>query len=580
MYRLLIDGIEAELNRDTKINVSRTVFDLSDLSKRGMKFTNAFVIPITNTNDKILGYPSRLSSNNQAFERTYPYQLEDINTIVSTGRVVIKDYDEKKGIKIQLVEGYDFWSLAGQKRLNDVVNHGDDFQFNASNMNALKFKTSSVFVTALHTATGNKNDTALVNYKYTRPCYNFKVVLEKICADIGFDIDYGTVLENTDLEDIGCLSNATDFYVTDFKRRFEGQVLSGDIDFSSASIVIPNVGNTTLSGNSLLFNTYKTSVIIKGFVSSQIDTSIEVTFPDRIERIAIQRGDSFINFRSDSAEIGATATISCPDALTLDDVYVYSAVREGDIFDIEEDITLSNSWVLSDYNLPVITYKAFIKTLAKMFFLDTVIDEQNKVLKLVYLGGAIDTNNFVDLTGRINRDNSWTAGKVYGRLNVFTYENDNDVDQDLGRAYFNVQNENAKPVKEFLSIGEFSASDELTVSGNTVITAPIYTPTENKRQAVTNRIIYLNETGSFGINATFNQISWQRLYSEHYFDLIENTTRERVLKFKVFLTNLLFNQIQRTPIIYDKDQESYFLVSSIGKFNREELAELEVVKYG
>ncbi len=194
MYRLLIDGIEAELNRDTKINVSRTVFDLSDLSKRGMKFTNAFVIPITNTNDKILGYPSRLASNNQAFERTYPYQLEDINTIVSTGRVVIKDYDEKKGIKIQLVEGYDFWSLAGQKRLNDVVNHGDDFQFNASNMNALKFKTSSVFVTALHTATGNKNDTALVNYKYTRPCYNFKVVLEKICANISFDIYYGTVL--------------------------------------------------------------------------------------------------------------------------------------------------------------------------------------------------------------------------------------------------------------------------------------------------------------------------------------------------------------------------------------------------
>ena len=62
--------------------------------------------------------------------------------------------------------------------------------------------------------------------------------------------------------------------------------------------------------------------------------------------------------------------------------------------------------------------------------------------------------------------------------------------------------------------------------------------------------------------------------------MIENTTRERVLKFRVFLTNLLFNQIQRSPIIYDKDQESYFLVSSIGKFNREELAELEVVKYG
>lgn len=580
MYRLIINREEAELNRDTKINVSRTVFDLSDLSKRGMKFTNAFVLPVTAKNDRLTGYPSRLSSNNQSFEKTYPYQLVDVNTIVSTGNLVVKDFDQKKGIKVQLVEGYDFWSLAGEKRLNDLVNHGDDFQFNNSNMDSLKFKSNSVFVTALHTATGNKNDTALVNYKYTRPCYNFKIILEKICADIGYDIDYDTVLENTVLKDIGCLSNSVDFFVTDFKRRFEAQTLSGDIDFSNASIVIPNVGNTTLSGNSLLFNTYKTSVIIKGTVSSNVDTSINVTFPDRVERVSISRGTTFVNFRSDVAEIGSTALISCPDNITLDDVYVYSAVREGDIFDIEEDVTLSNSWVLSDYNLPVITYKAFIKVMAKMFFLDTVIDEQNRVLRFRYLGGAINTNNFVDLTGKVNRNNKWTAGKVYGRLNVFTYSNDNDVDSDLGRAYFNVQNENAKPVKEFLKVDEFSASDELTVSGNTVITAPIYTPGDNKRQAVTNRIVFFNETGTFGINATFNQISWQRLYSDHYFDLIENTKRERTMKLDVFLTNLTFNKLQRTPIMYDKDQESYFLVSSIGKFNREELTEIEVVKYG
>jgi hypothetical protein len=364
------------------------------------------------------------------------------------------------------------------------------------------------------------------------------------------------------------------------KNRFEGQTLSGDIDFSGSTAVIPPVGNTTISGNSLLFNTYKTSVVIKGVVTSNFDTSIDVTFPDRVERVSISQGTTFVNFRSDSSEIGASALISCPDSLTLDDVYIYSAVREGDIIDIEEDITLSNSWVLSDYNLPVITYKAFIKMLAKMFFLDTVIDEQNKVLRFVYLGGAINTNNFVDLTGKINRNNKWSSGKVYGRLNVFSYNNDNDVDSDLGRSYFNVQNDNAKPVKEFLKVSEFSASNEVTVSGNSIISAPIYDASEQKRQSVSNRIVFFNDTGLFGINATFNQISWQRLYSDHYFDLIENTKRERTMKLDVFLTNLTFNQLQRTPIMYDKDQESYFLVSSIGKFNREELSELEVVKYG
>ena len=580
MYRLLINSEEAELNRDTKINVSRTIFDLSDLSKRGMKFTNAFVLPITAINDRLCGCPSRLSSNNQSFEKTYPYQLVDVNSIVSTGDLIVKDYDEKKGIKIQLVEAYNFWARAGEKRLNDLVNHEDDFQFTAANMNALKTKSSSVFVTALHTATGNKNDTALVDYTYTRPCYNFRVLLDKICEDLGYTVDYGTVLTNTVLEDVGCMSNAVDFFITDFKRRFEGVNLSGAINYSLSSVVIPATGNTTIGLNALTFNTYKTSVVIKGRVSSNFDTSIDVTFSDRTEKIAISKGIQFINFRSDVAEIGDSCIISCPDIVSLDDVYIYSAVREGDKFDIDGDIDIFNYWVLSDYNLPVITYKAFIKVLAKMFFLDCVVDEQNQILKLTYLGGAIDTNNFVDLTGRVNRNNKWSAGKVFGRLNVFTYQNDNDVDSDLGRAYFNIQNENAKPVKDFISVSEFSASNEVTVSGNTIMSAPIYNTSENKRQAVSNRIVFFNETGSFGINATFNQISFQRLYANHYFNLIENTKRERVLKFDVFLTNLLFNQLQTTPIIYDKDQESYFLVSSIGKFNRKQLAELEVVKYG
>jgi len=149
MYRLTINDEDVELDGKTSILLSKKLFDLEDISERGIKFTNAFTLPATNLNDALLGYPSRLASNNLAFENNQPYILHDENNIVSVGSVVIKSYDEKKGIKIQLAEGYNFWSVAGKTLLQDLILHDHDFAFTTANMNTLKTKGSSVFLTAL-----------------------------------------------------------------------------------------------------------------------------------------------------------------------------------------------------------------------------------------------------------------------------------------------------------------------------------------------------------------------------------------------------------------------------------------------
>ena len=580
MYRLFIEGVEAELNQSADVQIQKTIIDLSDISKRGMKFTNAFTLPISNTNRKIFGYPSRLASNNRSFERKYSYQLLNSNSILSTGDAVLKEYDDKKGIKIQLLEGFDFWSLAGQKKLDDVVNHGDDFLFNNANMDALKLKSSSVFLTALHTTTGNKTDTALTTYQYTRPCINFRSVLDKICADVGYSVDYGNVIQFTQLEDIGSLSNAKDFFVSDFKYRFEQFAFSGGLQIDSGDPVIAPYDSTTLSGDTLTFNTYKTGIVIKGTITAPNDTTLLIEFSDRTERIAISRGTNFINYRSDSTDIGNTCQISCADVCTFDDVYIYSVLREGDVFDIREAIDISNLYVLGDYNLPLMTYQAFVKLFCKMFFLDVVADPQTKTLQFHYMAQDIDSNNVTDLTDNIQRNHTVKPGKVYGKLNAFSYANDNDIDSELGRAYFTTENENAPPTKEFISISEFSASDEITASGETIITASIYDVAEEKRQSVSDRIVFFADTGAFGFNAVFSPIAWPRLYSDHYFDLIENTKRERPETLDVKINSILFSKLQRNPVIYDGGQESNFLISSIKKFDEKNLAVLEVVKFG
>lgn len=586
MYQLFINNEEIDLNQSTRILLRRLIFDLKDFDKRGMTITNTITVPPTHNNLSVLGNPERISSNNLAFEGTNTYTLLDSTGILAQGTAIVKSFNKDRGAKLQLSQGFGFWGQAAEKKLNDLVNHGDDFQFTDANMDALKVKSGSVFLTALHTATGNTTDTALTTYQYTRPFVNFKPLLDKIVADLGYTIDYGQVLERTPLEDIGCSSNSDEFACTDYKRRFENVTLDGLLNFTTGSSIIPPTFGNTSEGppTQLGFALYKTSIIVKGQVNAPSATSIDIILSNRTERIAIPRGLSFVNYKTDVDVIGGSAIISCPDSCVFNDVYVYTHIKESDIFEVEGAITLSNAnddaWVLSDYNLPLITYKQFIKVMMKMFFLDLSVNESSRVITFRVLGDAIDSNNFTDMSGRIDENDEFTSGDIYGRLNNMKYENDEDLDTDLGTLFFTVKNDNADPVKTFLEISEFSASNEVEVSGENVVSYIIYNVTANNRSSIKDRIVFFNETGAFGFNAEFNPISWPRLYSDYYYSFIDNTKRERVFQLDAILNKNLFNRLQEIPLIYDRDLESYFVISEIKNFEEDRLSRLIAVRYG
>jgi len=579
MFRLLINGESAELDQRVKLQLSKTLLNLSDLSERGIKFTNAINLPFTEKNDRLTGFPSRLASNNDAFETNQIYQLVGDTGTISTGNVVLKDFDDKKGIKIQLAEGYDFWVQAGKKLLNDLVIHDQDFVFNIANMNALKSKGASVFITALHSATGDTTGTAITNFNQTRPCYYFRKVLEKIIESLGYTFDFGDVLSLTDLDFIGSLSNAEKFLVSDFKRRFQDVDLIGTLDISSGTDIFSKPGNVALATTTLTNQLYKTSYVIKGTVTAPISTSLLVNIGSKIERIIVPKGESFINFRSDELEIGSVITISTNDLVNLTDLYIYSAINENDIFEVESVINIDGYLVLADYNLPQHTQKQFIKNLFKLSFLNSDIDENKREIKFTYLPDQINTNNTIDLSGNVDRYFTVKSGNTYGQLNVLKYNNEDTISQELGSAFFTVNNDNAPENKDFLKIDEYSASDEITVSTNNVIVVSIYDTTENKRQARKNRIVFFEETGTFGINAVFNPLSFQRIYSDRYFPFVEATKRERVIVLTSFLTTLQFNALQTKPVVYIDFLESHFLIAGVKGFQEDKKCKLEAIKF-
>lgn len=580
MYRLSIDGEQAELSAGTKIKVSKKTFDLSDISNRGVRFTNSFTIPPTGVNIRLLGSPNVLASNNNAFEVPKTYVLSDQNTIVSSGNVIVRSFDEKKGIKIQLSEGVDFWNGVGALKLRDLTLDNFDFEFTTANMDAKKTLVGNdIFVTALHDA-GDPAGTALVRYNKTRPFYRFKPILDQIAAEVGYVIDYSDVLDNTELNLTGCASNTDRFLFSDFKKRFEDVSLSSTLNLSLASNVF-DVGNITVVSNVLTNTTYKTSYIFKGIVTTDIPSVITFVFNDRTESFSVPSGASKINFISDEADIGSTLQIRTNSDVFLQDVFLYSAVTESEIFDVESDFDrVFDLLVLADYNLPEMTCKDFFKIILKMWFLNVETDNVNKKITLTRFLDDLNTNNFTDLSGKINRNNSWESGTVYGKTNYLRYKNDENLDVDLGRAIFRVDNINAVDEKDFVLVNEFSASQEVLISTNRVVSYGIYSDTEVKRESVSSRVVFFDETGTFGINATFNDISFQRLFSQYYFSFAENTTRERVVSFSCLLDFKDFNDIQRRPLIFNEDQQGLFLVTDIEGYTNEGLTILKCVKYG
>lgn len=575
VYRVNIEGEEAQTT--SRITLNKILIDLNDLTRRGIAVTNSLKLPPTNQNNRLLGNPNRLSSDNDSFESQKNYVLQDDSTTVSTGKVVVKEYDPKKGSKIQLAEGFDFWSAAGSKLLNDLVLNDFDFVFTTVNMNSRKTKGSDIFITALHSATGEGTNTALVNYAYTRPVYYWKRLLDLIVEDLGYSIDYGNVLTLTELNSLGNLSNAEKFFVSDYKIRFQNVAQSGDIDYSSSdSVFLKSSRSTTQSGANLLNSTYKTSYVLKGTITSVIDTEIVLSSGDRI---SVSQGTSFINYRTDELEIGSTFKVSFSDDVTLDDFYIYAAINEADIFEVSGTINVSNYLVLADYNLPNQTYKQFIKNILSLQFVDFEVDNDKKEILARYLPDNISTNNVLDFSSKVKRNAPFQGGKTYGQLSVFSYANDDEINEDFGTAFVNIPNENAPETKSIIHISDYSASNEITVSGNNVVSVNIYNTAENKRESVRDRIIYLEDTGSFGINAVFTRISWQRLYSSHYLNFVTATKRERVFTLEAYLTNTDFNRLKTSPVIYVEWLESTFLVTEITGFEKSTLCKLKVIKY-
>lgn len=601
MFKLLINNEESELKESSRLVLNRIILNVNDISDRGIAFSNMITLPSSSKNLRLTGFPNRLSFNNLAFERTKPYQIVYQNTIVSEGDLIVKSYSEKDGIKIQMAEGFNFWQSIGSKKLRDLDLFSDYLEFSAATYNTISTKTGSVwlwsFIRAFDdTVTGDPPGDQLTSRVYSRPSYRVKTLLDNIVSQSGFDIEYNNTLNSTELDDFGFLSNTRDFAVTDNRRIYENVTIpSGLLNLNSASVEFSLAGNTQIVGlTNLENNLYKTSLVLKGTFSALNAGFITITTisgaETLIETIGYNQGPNFINYQTNEFEIDSTTTVLFSTDVNAECFRVIAHINESAIVEVEGDWVgggggppdersiLNDFEMMADYNLPNITQLDLFKAIVKMFFLKVDTDNLKKMIELDSFADVLTINNSIDVSNKLRRFPSVSTGDFFGQLNVMRYSNDDDVNESLGEANFNIDNDSIQREKLFMEIPQFSASNQALIEDNTTITVFIYT--ENGRTSVKDRICDFGTGVGVPFSCRFSLSTMQSMFTKYYSSFVNSVRRERIMNIDVLLNRIDFNRINKSPIIYIKDLKSYFLVLSISNFEPGKFSSLKVVKYG
>jgi hypothetical protein len=458
---------------------------------------------------------------------------------------------------------------------------------NNTTLDNLRFKGSSPLLQGYSRGI-NVPNSVTENNVYQRPAYRHKRIIEEIVTQAGYSINWGNVLNVTDIDNIGLMSNAQKFIVSEFMWQIEkSEISTGQIQLSTANSIYSIPGNIALNGNNIDVNTYKTGFVIKGSISSNFDTQIRVVHTredgQKTERINISKGFSFVSFKTDAIEIGSTVSIFVDATINAQDLRIFSYTNEVDIFEVEESTSsgtvsspVFNKYLVADFNLPEQSQKDFLKDVMKMFFLSVNVDEVRREVSFNSFSDIISTNNAIDISNKVQKDGEIMSGELYGRLNACTFSNDQDIPKEEGAYYFNVNSDSAKPLKNFLNFSLYSASKEVVLDGRQVVALDIYN-TES-RIVLNDRLVYFSE-GVDGFSFRMSGATWSNFMSDYYAEFIDSTKRERIISKDVLLNSLDFLSLKNKPVVYIKEYDSNFLVTNIEGFEPGYFSKLKLLKF-
>ena len=585
--RLEVNGENVDVS-DQLIAISRSAINVENITERKIDITNRFDLPDTANNRRIFDSGQLLGSSSKGFDKTYPAKLIDQDFIFN-GLVFVREYTNRL-YKIQLSER----SKSLFDSMNDKLSALDfeqfDFVFNSANYDALKQRGVDNIWTWPVISMHKDNTVAKSRYtpgddglKYSRPCINYKKLLDSIFKVQGWSLSYNEDILNR----LALSTNHKDFLVTSYQKTLT-QLIAGSGGLTGLDTNDFNNG-VIVTGTSIDIGTLKTKFRLRGTITTTSGYKIQIQgfngTDTIIEEFTVSNGVSEVDFSTKDFKTTnpthlITINVIGTGQITFNDTLFYSIIAEDNFGDLSTNPLLDYRVKVHD-NLPSLKQIEVFRNLLLMTNAIIEPDSLSKVITLKSLN-KLSKNNSVDWSEKFETgsESVTTRSSDLAQTNNLIYKNDDTVFSDLGESNFPVDNESLQDVSDFIEL-IFGASNEIELNSFTTAEFSIYNDTKRETD-INPRIIYLYDddeiTPVFSIGR-FTELDWRALAINYYKNWFESFRRYRPAEGLFDLKKLDVIGFDFMKLVYLDQFKSSFFVFEIEDFIPGRLTTLAMLKF-
>jgi hypothetical protein len=588
--RLEINGKEADMANNI-LAITRQVIDLSNLSLRNIDITNRLQLPKTNPNQEIFESADRVETNGTGMDQLYRAKIID-QSIIFNGVGFLNEANDSYNFQLSEASK-DVLSNLGEK-INRLDWDQYDFTFNNTSSKTLKVVTNSVWIwpiICMHEEKVSANtrfESGSDGLKYSRPCFNFKKILETAIENQGWAIELDTDL----IDSVALSSNAEKFYVTSYQKTLDDELtLSGEQSLTN----LDNndfENDVTTTSTTIDIGTNPTAFRLRGNINAETDAVFKVkstaspSGKEQIKEYFISSDQEFIDIKSSVFKVSGSDTsitieLSIEGSGDFDflDTLLYTVIEENDFGDLSTNPLLDFRVKAYD-NMPDIDQEDILRDAIKLTNSILEPDSLNRNIKLRSLK-ALSKLRSIDWSEKFDADNYTVTNRVtgYAKTNYLVYDNDETVQSDLGEDSFTINNQSLKDVEDVLQL-KYGASVEVSVDNFTLASFEAYNDNERIND-LNDRIVYfeLEDSGDLRTIGRFLQLDWRTLKEEYYKNWFASFNRLRIVEGEADLNKLDVIGHDFLNLVYIEHFKSSFFVHIIEDYVPGRKTQVELFKF-
>ncbi len=586
MYNVRVNSVVLEITPKARVVLNLLALDFSDVTKRGVTASNAFIVKLTDINMEALEFPSPINSTSKAYTNIFKADILLGKNVISTGSVSIKKTDlVKNEVSLQYVDSSrDFYNDL-DRQAEDIDLSEFDLKYEANTFDNIipNIIPGQIWVSKKYQGAINGTEDNIIGtfneFAFRRPLYSVKELLRKFIKGAGFDVDFSNIEESTEIDRLLLTSNAENFIVSDFRQTylntiFKDEILNIDIadnDFTlvSSLTLFDEITNTTFPYS---LNLRGTINVIGGPATI---TVTDTDFPQdpKLEILSLDEGLQFINFTTPQYETTSATGIDIKGEIQFQDVKLYLTLNEKDIADVVQswdpgglESVLTDYHFLGAHNLPDITQLDMLRILWSLYFIKPDIDVFQKKITLKLFAKESELSA-IDITDKIVDEGSILPANIFARQNIFSYSNDSDTFSDFSQFNFRSAAPIDKPIKEYITFPFASSKNKVYDGVGNVARVEVYNRTVtfgdvDSRIELTPRLLLVSEADPS--NAVFEKLNWSFLFAKYYQGVFSRITGKRH-PVNMHMTFEEFQDISDKGFVFIRNKGLFF-VENITKF--------------